>query len=401
MKRVVFNSFKPKKIVKAVENIGSEESESISSVRLHLYVNKVLNGQFIKEVKLRKVFLGLSQAEKYLGDTKQISKFYHNLIKMFKNTTVTSWGRWIFAIRHVMFNTYESKDNHRLLKNLFKEKLPKNLQVSSLANKYTLRYIRGNHGMKRFYTNNIYNYFIETSQGIESIYEELGISSSSKLFHESIVDMITENIEDICIERRQSIFSEETIKIVKKFFSEKDRKILFKKILNSYYYSSKSPVDFNSTWFEYIYQTNGGPKQMTWWGYSEEEKIAFRRWWNFRNIKDFFENYAIYEDRKEYWFGWMNVIEDTIIIEGFNLALIMKFKNHLIIEFGKVGAIRIYQSRELSIREIKSLFNNYTKARAKAKIDEEYREIENSRWKHQGNWQWRFNANMDELGYRK
>jgi hypothetical protein len=162
-----------------------------------------------------------------------------------------------------------------------------------------------------------------------------------------------------------------------------------------------SPGDFNSKWFEYVYQTNGGPNQRSWREYSEEEKNTFRRWWNFKNIKDFFEKYAIYEDRKEYWYEWMNGIEDSIIIEGFNLALIMKFKNHLIIEFGEVGAVRVYESKELSIREIKSIFNGYPKTPAKLKIDEEYIEIENSRWKHQGNWQWRFNANMDELGYRK
>ena len=401
MERVVFTSFKPKKILEAVEKIGSEESNNVSSVRLHLYVNKVFKGQFIKEVKLRKVFLGVLEAEKYLGDKKKISKFYSNLINIFKETKITSWDRWILAIRHTMFSTYESGNYHFLLKTIFKEKLPDNLEVSSLANKTILRYVNGNEHMKSFYINNIYNYFIESSQGVESIYEELGIRNSSKLFHESIVEMIIENIEDICIERRQPIFSEETVKIVKKFFSEKDRKVLFKKILNIYAKRDISPKNFDSIWFEYIYQINGGPKQMTWWVYSEEEKNTFRRWWNFRNITDFFENYAIYEDRKKYWYKWINAIEDTIIIEGFNLALIMKFKNHLIIEFGKVGAIRIYENEELSIREIRSLFNNYTKARAKSKIDEEYREIHNSRWKHQGNWQWRFNSNMDKLGYRK
>jgi len=400
MKRIVFDNFKPEKILRAIEKIDSDEDEKISPLRLHLYMKKVISGQRLKEKKLRKVFLGIDEVNDFIKDSNKINIFYKNLIFFFDEIPLTNIDRWIFAIKNSLFSSYEEPKYHNILKNSYSKKLDDNIKFNSLGNQHIYKYIKDDFEMERFYIKSIYSYFIQSSLGIESIYEELGISTVSSFYYSSVHKMIKENILEVAIEKNNILYSKEFIKIVKDVFSIKDKDILFKKLLNAYYNNKKSPKDYNTIWFNYILEVNGRLNQKGWNEYSEIEKLIFKKWLNYKNIKDFFEKHAIYPDRKDYWYNWIDIIEEAVFIKEFKTALIMKFKEHLIIEFGEVGAVRVYSYKDLSIRGINLLFNNYPKTRAIQKINDEYQEDLNSRWYHQGNWQWKFNYNMRKLGYR-
>ena len=401
MRRVIFENYKPKKIIEAIEKLGIDENDSINSNRLHMYIKKVLRGQQLQENKFRKIFLGIEEVKEYLKDLDDVEMFYKNLIVILKGIHLMNKDRWIFAIRHALFSTYGDKSKHQLLKEVFSEKLSDNLEFSSLANKYIYKYLKNDEEIGTFYTKRIYKHFIESSQGIQSIYEEVGISSASEFYYSTVVQMIKDNIVDIAINSKEYKYSLEFIKVVKEVFSEKDRDIIFKMILNIYDQKNYSPKEFNTLWLNYMLEKNGKSNKIGWDGYSEREKNTFKRWLNYKNIEDFFEKYAVYPERKDYWHKWTSLIKDTVIKLEFKTALIMQFENHLIIEFGEVGAVRIYENKELSIREINSLFNNYPKTRAIKKIDLNYNEIINTRWRHQGSWQWKFDLNMGKLEYRR
>jgi hypothetical protein len=400
MRRVIFENYKPKKIIEAIEKLGADENDSISFNRLQMYIKKVLRGQHLQENKFRKIFLGIEEIKEYLKDPNDIETFYKNLIEILKANYLTNKDRWIFAIRHALFSTYKDKSKHKMLKEIFSEKLSNNLEFSSLANKYIYKYLKSDEEMEFFYMERIYEIFFKSFQGIQSIYEELGISCASNFYYSTVTNMIKNNVIEIVINKKKRTHSKEFISVVKEIFSEKNRDIIFKIILNVYGNRKTSPKEFNTLWLTYMLEKNGNLNNARWYGYSEMEKATFKRWLNYKNIEDFFEKYAVYPERKDYWHRWTSLIKDSAIRLEFKTALIMQFENHLIIEFGEVGAVRIYENKELTIREINSLFNNYPKTRAIKKIDFNYKEVSNTRWKHQGSWQWRFNSNMNKLGYR-
>lgn len=400
MKKIVFDNFKPKEILRAIEKIDSNEDEKISPLRLHLYIKKVISGQKLKEVKLRKVFLGIDQVDDLIKDRDKINIFYKNLIILFDETLLSNTDKWIFAMKNSLFLSYEEPEYHNTLKNCYSKKLNENLEFNSLGNQHIYKYIKNDFKMEDFYIKSIYSYFIQSSLGIESIYEELGISTVSSFYYSSAHKMIKEYILEVAIEKNNILYSIEFIKIIKDIFSIKDRDILFKKLLNIYYNNKKSPKDYNSIWFNYMLEVNGRLNQKGWSEYSKIEKSVFKKWLNYKNIKDFFEKHAIYPDRKNYWYNWIDLVEEAVFIKEFKTALIMKFKEHLIIEFGEVGAVRVYSHKDLSIRDIEFLFEEYSKTKAIQKINDEYQEDFNSRWYHQGNWQWKFNSNMNKLRYR-
>ena len=202
MKRIVFDNFKPKEILKAIEKINSDENDEISSSRLQLYIKKIINGQNLQEKKLRKVFLGIDEVNDFLKNRDKINIFYQNLIVLFDEIPLTNIDRWIFAIKNSLFSSYEESKYHNILKNSYSKKLDKNINFSSLGNQHIYKYIKSNLDMESFYIENIYNYFIQSSLGIESIYEELGIPTVSSFYYSSVQRMIKKNLLEVAVGKK-------------------------------------------------------------------------------------------------------------------------------------------------------------------------------------------------------
>jgi len=401
MKRVVFNNFKPKQILESLEKIKYEESITVSTPRLHMYIKKIMKGGTLPERKLLKVFLGIDIVSDFIKEDIEKAKFYTNLIGIFNKLEEVNSIKWIYAMKNTLFFTYKELYYHNELKKAYLNKMEKNIGFDSLSNQNIYQYIHSNFNMEEYYINRIYTIFIETNQGFDSIYEELGIETTSSFYYSTIIKIIEYNLLDVVFEKKKISYSQEFIKVMNSSFSIKDKNIIFKKLLNNYHNKKVSPRNYSSIWFNYMLAENGRLTSDRWNRYSELEKSIFKKWQNYKNIKDFFEKYAIHPDRKDYWYKWMNIIEESVIIEEFHQALVMEFADHLIVEFGEVGAVRAYSKEILSIRKINLLFNNYTKTRAREIIRDEYEEDINSRWKHLGEWKWTFDYNMSKLGYRK
>ncbi|MTI71440.1 MAG: hypothetical protein FH751_14435 [Firmicutes bacterium] len=235
-------------------------------------------------------------------------------------------------------------------------------------------------------------FIIDNKREIDTICEKLLIKPTDEIYSECIIEFIYYNYLD----ENLWTFHKKTIKVMKLDL----RKKIFKKIL-LLYEDEINVSEYPERWFRFIYEQLGDPydpANVKWRGL-EDVKEIFRRWNIDKNIEKFFEKIVGGDKRrKRFWKQYINNIYRIEYFEKASKALVMEFKNHLFVEFAKIGACYYYDKRELNINEINSKINSSNLSKTK-KIN--FLKQGYDKKDHRGRWEYRFDYIIENLGYRK
>ena len=234
------------------------------------------------------------------------------------------------------------------------------------------------------------------------------IGKSSDLFFDVIKNIFYSHIKWII--REQNFNSNKIyLTLMRENINNVNEKIeIYKKILNIYSDNNRfNPKD--DLWFYEILDQLGEVKSINkkWELFTFEEKRIFKKWFFGKEIYNAFKNVNDPE-RGEFWKSFAHCIVDFKIYKNISQAIVMEFKNHTVVEFGKIGnAAYVYPKHVLSVSMVNDLFDLYSNTRiVSEKLKDKSKaiplKISNLKpgWNHPANWQQTFRYKLSELGYR-
>ena len=408
MKRIKFEDFKPKKIIEEIKKIDSNEEKRFDSWKLENYIEKILKGSLLKEIKLRKLLLSIEEIDGIVMKNGIRDEFLKKLFFQISKIEFGNHEKWISSIKVVQFHYFENF----MVKQEFLKKLNNlKINVQGYSNMEVYNSIVSDLSIFDYYLTRLNRLIENEKNDIEEILSKFDIRNTTRfynvLYKEIIKKMVIKSLENNKWEINN------IIETIERNFSDNEKREVFRLILNYYIERNINFKSYNKRWFLLIEKYNGKFNKNTWKSYTDEEKNIFKKWYNYKNITEFFKRHDGYNDeRREYWAEWTEKIEDNAEIKSFDDAFLLQFKDHLIIEFGKIGAVRVFETNVISIQGVRDLFNCNSKTAAKRLMDEDYEEYgvnisykhnngrkDRSEWYHQGDWQFKFDKNMKKMGY--
>jgi len=119
-----------------------------------------------------------------------------------------------------------------------------------------------------------------------------------------------------------------------------------------------------------------------WQGISEEAKRVFTLWKTQKNIKYLFGDIAGDQIRLNFWKKYSHYVYRIEYNEKYDGAILMETKEHLFIEFAKMGAMHMYYLKNLSIDQVNRDSKVYGKTAMIARLKN--KAIAEIHLKHQG-----------------
>ncbi|MFC2084007.1 EH signature domain-containing protein [Bacteroidota bacterium] len=192
-------------------------------------------------------------------------------------------------------------------------------------------------------------------------------------------------------------------------------KKMFEKIIDKIP-TEKSQEKRYNYWIEYIHQELGDPyaeKRYKWIGIKEETKNKFNSWIVLNDILYFFDRKDPTR-RADFWKKYVyEILKIEYISEANEAVLMLTKRNHLMIEFLQTGnAFYIFEINGIDhfyqvLKKIKSLYRHgpkihYLKGHNElTKISKITYTYSYYGWHHHSGWQYRFDTNLKDLGYRQ
>ena len=184
-----------------------------------------------------------------------------------------------------------------------------------------------------------------------------------------------------------------------------DKKKVFAGILRCYI-DNYEIESYPRNWFEFIGMELREPNDQynKRWDGMDEEKDVFRRWLAYSNVQDFFVNKIKGGDRRRcnFWLQYVDCMYRVKHYRDANMALVMEFKHHIIVEFAQQSnACYVYSKEHLTIEEIEEKLKPGVLTSTEKINFLKNQSLRMTRLLHRGNWEYDFTAYLHRLGYRK
>lgn len=188
-----------------------------------------------------------------------------------------------------------------------------------------------------------------------------------------------------------------------------EKKEIYKMIL--YFYKNISIDKYPNIWFMDMYEKLGeidkDDRDYTghWEDFNDEEKETFKKWMLGEKLEKFFTREVNEPERTEFWRRYIDYLDKIDFFGELGQAIVMEFKNHTIVEFGKKGnASYVYSKNDLSLKEIrnKQRFRTLSMWTLKNSDNPIKLKATNTKygWNHSGGWQENFKYKLSQLGYK-
>lgn len=236
-----------------------------------------------------------------------------------------------------------------------------------------------------------------TIEELENKVEELMMNKDTPMLqailrHKVLVSLEKETIGDK---------AEDLLYIIENYIPDTDCKDVFEKFLLSKAAINNESDSNIERWFEYIGDKLGDPYglgRIKWKGIDEEAIKVFQLWRAGKKIGKFFTEIIGDPKRLNFWKQYTRYFYRVEYFEEYDKALLMETKEHLFIEFAKIGAMYMYTKDVLSIDKVEQIshkrkksfiINNLLKSPVKAILKED----------HRGYWQAKFSRQFSYYNY--
>jgi|GEM_PF-5967186 len=363
--------------------------ENKSKERYEISIEKIKNG----EPLLKKDFMVLAFCLSRLENEGYLNIFYRLFRKNLNSFAGVS--SFVRPFTSYIYNN-ELNENTRRIYKLFRKIRPK------LPNKprYSIidELLRKNPDLVNFLMeikDNIQSK--ESIVDIEKYCKNIFMKDNDKAYFKYIKDFIIPNHtkQDLWLDFRRLI----------EIMNIEDKKDVFAGVLRCYKYNP-DVKSYPRNWFEFIWQELKDPYDPynSQWDGMDDVKDVFRMWLAYTKVLDFFINSIEGGDRRRcnFWTQYINCMYRVRHYPEANMALVMEFREHIIVEFAQPNnACYIYSKKFLNLEEIeKSLASSSLSPKEKVDLLKN-RSLCEYRLSHREKWEYEFAARLLHLGYNK
>lgn len=196
--------------------------------------------------------------------------------------------------------------------------------------------------------------------------------------------------------------AKELLYITENYIAQSSYKEIFEKFLLTQ--SDKNLEDISliiEEWFRYIGDNLGDPYglgRIKWKGIDEQAINVFQQWRVAKQIGVFFTEIIGDFRRLNFWKRYTKYFYRVEYFEAYDKALLMETKDHLFIEFAKIGAMYMYSKDILSIDKIYEASLQYSKTYIKNSILRKAN-VSILNIKHLGQWEYKFKREFYYYNY--
>lgn len=237
----------------------------------------------------------------------------------------------------------------------------------------------------------------ESISDIEKYCENIFMKDNDKAYYRYIKDFIVKN------HLRQDLWPQ--FKRLMEIMDFEDKKAVFAGVLLCYK-NNPAIESYPQNWFELIWRELKDPYDPynTRWKGMDDVKDVFRLWYAYSRVLDFFTNHIKGGDRRRcnFWMQYINCMYRVKHYPEANMALVMEFAGHIIVEFAQPNnACYVYSKKHLTLEEIERKL-----ASSDLTPTEKVNFLKNQslclrRLFHRDRWEYEFNSYLFHLGYNK
>lgn len=385
-----FSLYKPKSLnnlVRKLEHIDSAEIV-IPEDRFQKAINKLKNNEFLMRRDYKALLYGMEEVNKeglIESFIEKVAIFFvgHGKIYYYLKALVFSYYKLykykaIFGLLKLGFSVNQQwREEIEPIRNLIDE----SEDIIDLLRKINEEFLKTN-----------------TIEELENKIEEFMMKKDTPMLQEILKHKVLTSIDKELLDYK----AEELLYITESYIPETYYKEVFQRfLLSSSARNNEGNPDIEK-WFEFIGDNLGDPYglgRVRWKGIDEEAIKVFQLWRAGKKIGQFFTEIIGDPRRLSFWKQYTRYFYRVEYFEEYEKALLMETKDHLFIEFAKIGAMYMYTKGVLSIDKVEQvasqgrrknyIINSLLKSPIKATLKED----------HRGSWQQKFSRQFTYYNY--
>lgn len=416
LKKLNLDIYKCKKLKILTENIDMEWDVKIltpSSLQLKNILINLFSKNKLKDKDLSKLLYSILEVKTILVTEKigSLEEFFIKLEKAFNGNLESERIKNLDIFYDTILVFYNNKIAIKSINHIVNKLLGSNLNLDRNISKKTQLIFEMRESKKHIVEFFVDKFLLKQRSYLINLFDfemDFYIGRSTELFFDIVKNIFYSHIKWIVREQGLDI-NKNFLKLMRENINNLNEKIeIYKKVISIYFENIGFDLK-TDLWFYDILDQLGEIKNSNkeWQLFTIEEKNIFKKWFFGKKIYDAFKNVNDPE-RGEFWKGYAHCIVDFKMYEKVAQAIVMEFKNHTVVEFGKVGnAAYVYPRNVLSVAIVNDFFNHYSNTTIRdIKLKNKLMAIplknstQSSGWNHPSKWQQAFKYKLSELGYR-